>query len=166
MIDASYATGTVSDTHTSMKYDEVVGGLVGESTAAIANSYATGAVTVGAKSLVGGFAGYYAGPSGFSITACYSTGAVNGGTASYIGGLIGDDSNQGQIADSDWDTDTSGITDLGQGVGNIENFPGVTGLTTAQFQSGLPAGFDPAVWAENSNINGGLPYLIANPPPS
>jgi hypothetical protein len=31
-------------------------------------------------------------------------------------------------------------------------------------QSGLPAGFDPAIWAESANMNGGLPYLLANPP--
>ena len=42
--------------------------------------------------------------------------------------------------------------------------PGITGLTTAQLQSGLPAGFDPSIWAESPNINGGLPYLITNPP--
>jgi hypothetical protein len=45
------------------------------------------------------------------------------------------------------------------------NVAGITGLTTAQFQSGLPTGFDPKIWAENPNINNGLPYLINNPPP-
>ena len=37
----------------------------------------------------------------------------------------------------------------------MANDPDITGLTTAQFQSGLPAGFDPTVWREKSNINGG-----------
>jgi hypothetical protein len=32
-------------------------------------------------------------------------------------------------------------------------------------KSGLPDGFDPAIWASDPNINGGYPYLIANPPP-
>ena len=41
---------------------------------------------------------------------------------------------------------------------------GAVGLTTEQFQSGLPAGFDPNVWAEDSGINGGFPYLITLPP--
>jgi hypothetical protein len=50
------------------------------------------------------------------------------------------------------------------GAGNIANDPGITGLSTAQLQSGLPAGFDPTVWGENANINSGLPYLLANPP--
>jgi len=60
-----------------------------------------------------------------------------------------------------WDTETSGQN---QGAGNVVNEPGLTGLTTAQFQSGLPAGFDANVWGENAKINGGVPYLIANPP--
>ena len=30
---------------------------------------------------------------------------------------------------------------------------------------GLPAGFDPAIWAQSKSINNGFPYLIANPPP-
>jgi hypothetical protein len=31
-------------------------------------------------------------------------------------------------------------------------------------QSGTPTGFSRNVWTENAKINGGLPYLIANPP--
>jgi hypothetical protein len=31
--------------------------------------------------------------------------------------------------------------------------------------SGLPFGFDPKTSIEKSNIDNGLPYLIANPPP-
>jgi hypothetical protein len=41
---------------------------------------------------------------------------------------------------------------------------GITGETTAQLQAGLPAGFDPTIWAESPSINNGLPYLINNPP--
>ena len=40
----------------------------------------------------------------------------------------------------------------------------IKGLKTETFQSGLPDGFDPAIWGQNKNINGGYPYLIANPP--
>ena len=40
----------------------------------------------------------------------------------------------------------------------------ITGETTAQLQAALPSGFDPTIWAESPSINGGLPYLIANPP--
>ena len=79
--------------------------------------------------------------------------------------LSGSDGEGGTISDLYWDTSTSGITNLSQGAGNIANDPGITGETTTQLQAGLPTGFDPTIWAENTNINGGLPYLIANPPP-
>ena len=82
-----------------------------------------------------------------------------------IGGLIGeDDAQSGSLDATYWDTDTSGVTNLSQGAGNIANDPGITGLTTAQFQSGLPQGFDPKVWAEKANIIDGFPYLLTNPP--
>jgi hypothetical protein len=60
-----------------------------------------------------------------------------------------------------WDTTTSG-TNRGvyQGAST-----GLKGLTTAQFEARLPKGFSPDIWAENPKINGGFPYLIANPPP-
>jgi hypothetical protein len=59
---------------------------------------------------------------------------------------------------------TSGITNPSQGAGNVSNQPHITGLTTAQFQAGLPTGFDPTTWGEDPSINGGLPYLLALPP--
>ena len=156
-IENSYATGNVSGRNSS------AGGLAGANGSVIVNSYATG--TVAGK---GGSEGGLVGGNGIdaTISFSYSTGSVSGGTGSYVGGLIGiDDSPAGSITDAYWDTDTSGITNLSQGAGNIANDPGITGMTTAQFQSGLPAGFDPGIWAEKSNINGGLPYLLANPPP-
>ncbi len=99
--------------------------------------------------------------NGYTVGNSYSTGAPSGGA---IGGLVGLDDSNGGISNDYWDTSTSGVTNLSQGAGNIANDPGITGETTAQLQAGLPAGFDPTVWAENANINGGLPYLIANPP--
>ena len=63
-----------------------------------------------------------------------------------------------------WDLDTSGVSDPHRGAGNIADDPGITGLTDAQLKSGLPAGFDPTIWAQKSNINNGYPYLRANPP--
>jgi hypothetical protein len=98
-----------------------------------------------------------------SITNAYSTGVVSGTNGAYLGGLIGGASN-GALANDYWDTTTSGIANLSQGVGNIPNDPGITGETTAQLQAGLPSGFDPTIWAESPSINGGLPYLINNPP--
>jgi hypothetical protein len=142
------------------------GGIVGNALGGtISNSYATGTVSGKKNTMVGGLVGVVA-VNGGTISDSYSTGVVVAGTGSYIGGSIGYDFSQpGSITNSYWDVDTSGITNLSQGAGNIANDPGITGLTTAQFQSGLPQGFDPNVWAEKSKINGGLPYLISNPPP-
>lgn len=65
-----------------------------------------------------------------------------------------------------WDMDTSG-KGQGKGFGNCQDNGcrrSVKGLTTEEFQSGLPDGFDPNIWGENASINGGFPYLIALPP--
>jgi len=94
----------------------------------------------------------------------YSTGAVSGGSGSSIGGAIGFDQQSEEILYVDWDMTTSGIDNSSQGAGNIANDPEVSGLTTAQLQSGLPPEFKNFGWAENAKINSGLPYLISNPP--
>ena len=65
-----------------------------------------------------------------------------------IGGFIGvDDSSAGGNTSDYWDTSTSNITNLAQGAGTPKNDPGITGLTSAQLQSGLPSGFDPSRFA-------------------
>ena len=113
-----YATGAV-------KGAKYVGGLVGyQPHGTISNAYATGAVSGG--SYVGGLLGLNNG----TISKAYATGAVSGG--SNVGGLVG--YNTGGITNGYWDTDTSSITDTTRGVGNVSSAPGVTGLTTAQFQ--------------------------------
>ncbi len=76
-----------------------------------------------------------------------------------MGGLLGDSACES--TNDYWDITTSG-TDTGVGT-NCQ--AGVTGLTTEQLQSGLPAGFDPTIWAQTPGINNGFPYLIYNPPP-
>ncbi|HEY5048091.1 MAG TPA: GLUG motif-containing protein [Rhizomicrobium sp.] len=145
-ISGSYATGSVTGG------DAPVGGLVGinEASGDISNSYATGAVA--GSSWLGGFVGQ----NGSTVETSYSTGAVTG-TQGSAGGFAG---TGGVYTNCYWDTDTSG-TAQGTGGGNVS---GVTGLTTAQLLSGLPTGFDPTIWAENTMINAGFPYLIANPP--
>jgi hypothetical protein len=121
-----------------------------------------GAVTIADCSACGGLVGTNSG----TITTSYATGALNS-TGGYLGGLIGEDSApSGSLTDTYWDTTTSGITDSGQGAGNISDDPGIAGLTTAEFQAGLPSGFSSSVWGEASSINGGLPYLLANKPPA
>jgi hypothetical protein len=150
-IESSYATGSVRGGNNSL-----FGGLAGGNSGMIINSYARGKAG-------GGIAGGLVGENIGTIASSYSTGAVKGSRSA--GGLIGeDDSVSGNLSDTYWDTDTSGISDPSQGAGNIPNDPGITGLTTAQFQSGLPSGFDPVVWGEDPNVNNGFPYLLANPP--
>jgi hypothetical protein len=151
----SYATGKVIGGANS-----TVGGLVAvaESTG-ITNSYATGAVKAGDGSKVGGFIGEIEA----MIRTSYSTGHVGAKAAAASGGLIGQ-VDQGSTLDHDyWDTNTTGKNGHqgcdGRRCGGQSN-----GRTTTQLQSGLPAGFDPNVWGEKQNINGGLPYLLALPP--
>jgi hypothetical protein len=142
-----------------------VGGLVGFNGGTIVNAYATGGVSVAQLSYAGGLVGFNEfGTSGI-IQKSYSTGSIKAGSGAFVGGLLGfDQTTFRALTDTYWDTTTSGVTDPRKGAGNKKNDPGIEGLTTAQLQSGLPDGFTSAVWAEKSSINGGLPYLLANPP--
>jgi hypothetical protein len=153
-IDECFATGPVS----ASGFNSLAGGLVSENYGTIVNSYATGKSE--STNVAGGLIGLN---DGVEIATSYSTGKVEG--SRYAGGLLGvDDSQVGTISGTYWDTDTSEITNLSQGAGNIPNDPGITGLTTEQLQSGLPQGFDSKIWGESPKVNRGLPYLLANPP--
>jgi len=167
-VENSFATGPATTGNAAQgSPPPSAGGLVGynygvgTSPGTIMNSYSTGAATGGTGTNVGGMVGY---SFDGTISDSYSTGAPSAGSGSYVGGFIGDDGSAA-LSDTYWDTDTSGISNLGQGAGNISNVAGITGLTTAEFQSGLPAGFAKNIWKEKSKIDNGLPYLIANPPP-
>jgi hypothetical protein len=158
-IEASFATGPVR-----CSGGCILGGLVGQTFgAAINDSYATGDVSAKRHFAIGGLIGVMSIRGNDSMARSYSMGAVS--TAihrrDHVGGSIGVRPNGNNARHVYWDTTTSGTND---GVGFGKN-TGITGLTTEQLQSGLPAGFDPKIWAENSSINNGLPYLIANPPP-
>jgi hypothetical protein len=156
-IETSFSASTISIGNGS----GLAGGLVANSGGTIENCYALGNESIsGPDSSVGGLLGV-AGPS--SVSATYAIGNVSA-QSGYVGGFVGQDATSGGLSNDYWDTTTSGITNLSQGAGNIANDPGITGETTAQLQAGLPAGFDPSIWAENPAINNGLPYLIANPP--
>lgn len=149
----SYTTGLVDGPG--------AGGLVGSNYGGISNSYALGQVTE--KRSGGAAGGLLAGLGNTgTVSSSYSTGKVSAnGQGALIGGFIGDDGGlAGSTSDCYWDTTTSG-TDQGTGEGNVQ---GLTGLTTQQLKSGLPAGFDPTIWAQDKKINSGFPYLIANPP--
>ncbi len=163
LIDSSFATGAA----TNVEDGGSAAGLVANDVqgGAISNCYATGKVSGTYYAAVGGLVGYVGDSvSDGTVSNSYSTGEVSGSGAE-IGALVGGDKVAGDITDSYWDTTTSGITNLSDGAGNRSNDPGITGLTTSQLQSGLPTGFDPSVWGQNPSINGGLPYLLVNPPP-
>jgi hypothetical protein len=154
-VDSSFATGTAGS-------EQQAGGLVGSgANVTLVNAYARGAAT-GTNTKVGYAGGLVGMSSSGATTASYSTGAPTG--AKYTGGSVGDISGSVSMTDAYWDLDSSGVSNPASGVGNHANYPGVTGLTDAQLKSGLPAGFDPAVWAQNASINNGYPYLIVNPP--
>jgi hypothetical protein len=115
-----------------------VGGLVGDNTGRIINSYAKGSVS--GNSSVGGLVGYngyiqrrdvyYEAPG--EIINSYSTGAVSG--TSDVGGLVGFHE-IGPVISCFWDIQTSGQTTSAAGVGK----------TTGQmrdFQTYLDAGWD------------------------
>ena len=149
----SFATGTVI-----VGDNGIAGGLIGESLGGdVTDTYATGFTEGGVNSTVGGLIGHNQGP----VVTSYSSGAVASGSGNAVGGLIGNDTGASDLTNTYWDITTSGQS---HGVGNDTAYPGVTGLTTEQFQAGLPAGFYPQVWTENADINGGLPYLVLWPP--
>ncbi|HEY5046628.1 MAG TPA: hypothetical protein VII49_01235 [Rhizomicrobium sp.] len=161
-ITLSFATGAVGAGGTS----SFVGGMVGGNESTVVDCYASGAATGGSDASAGGLIGNQVNDQQYSGTTAssYSTGipsAKIGGQGSHVGGSMGQDQSSDGTMDSYWDTTTSGKT---RGTGNRGNEPGLKGLSTTQLQAGLPSGFDTAVWAENPDINGGKPYLIANPP--
>lgn len=161
VVQNSFSTGTITASDNSS-----VGGLVGVSTGnVIVNSYSTASVAGGANSWVGGAVGMQESTVfDFGLRNVYATGNATAGSGSSVGGLIGSDSAGSSNADAYWDLDTSGVSDPSKGAGNIADDPGLTGLTTAEFQSALPAGFEASVWRESATVNSGYPYLIGNPP--
>ena len=118
IIQSSYATGTVSFSTT------YTGGLVGRNDGKVFDSYATGNVSGGTQG-TGGLVGYNTGSA--TIARTYAAGTVN--ASALVGGLVG--SNDGSVAQSYWDTTTSGRS-VGMGAGSTT---GATGLTTSQMQN-------------------------------
>jgi len=155
-IDQSFATGAVTGAPFAF-----VGGLVGYTTTSVTNSYSTGTVSATGSGFtgLGGLSGDI--DTAGTVGTSYSTGTVQPVGGSYYGGFVGNLA--GTLSNNYWDTTTSG---LGNAAGNVAGAPGATGDTTSQMQSSLPSGFSSSIWGENSGINGGLPYLLANPPPA
>lgn len=160
-IDSSYATGNVTG-------GDYVGGFVGDAEYVypISNSYARGSVTGTTK--VGGFAGYanvgYAGTDDPALVRnIYSTGNVNSGVSGVtVGGLIGD--GEGDLmagVNSFWDQQVSGQSSSFAGTGKttseMKNQATFTDLSTP----GLTSAWDfSTIWAINSSVNSGYPYLL------
>lgn len=151
----SYSTATV-DSRGSVNIGGLLGVLSQDST--VMDSYAMGQVTAGHTSRMGGLIGTSA--AGI-VTTSYSTASVvyapHAPVQPRIGGFIGKSVHGRNRADY-WDLDTSG-----QSSACDRNCGDVTGLSDAALRSGLPAGFDPAIWGQNAAINNGYPYLLANP---
>ena len=112
--------------------DDDVGGLVGDNRGIIGAGYSTGRVT--GITEVGGLVGIN--HAGGEIASSYATGRVTG--ASNAGGLVG--LNGGEVANSYWDTSTSGHT------------AGSGGRTTVQLKS--PTGYSGIFSAWNLDLDG------------
>jgi subtilisin family serine protease len=152
------------------------------------DSYATGAASGGAGSIVGGLVGVNDGV----IKTSYSAGPVSGGT---VGGLVAQNNSSFQFADLSIPgmPDDNGTTvPLKPGSGTITNSywntetsgqsssAGGTGMTSQQLAQGLPPGFDPNVWTilpdpsfpffpwkpDSTIPNVVLPSTNTNPPPN
>ncbi len=158
LVADSYATGNVSG-------DNGVGGLLGTAGGPVTNAYATGAVS--GNTYVAGLVAYgdvvtidnvyatgavsggsnvgalVAGGSGTTITHAYATGAVSSGGA----GLLANSSSGNSVANSYWDTQTTGTS---------ASAGGGTAQTTAQLQGTLPGTFDSSVWGTGTGL---YPYL-------
>ncbi|HEX3942755.1 MAG TPA: hypothetical protein VHW69_01590 [Rhizomicrobium sp.] len=184
--------GTIQYSHSSASVTTTgfaAGGLVGDSVGTVRHSYATGPVFGGDGSVVGGLMGFEEIEGGLNF-GVYATGAVRGGKNSAVGGLVGSeplasiesystgavsgdigsdvggfygDYGSGCLCSNHdyWDIQTSGAT---QGTGNEGDVRGVVGLKTAKLKSALPIGFEPSIWGQKPNVNGGYPYLLENPP--
>ncbi len=138
--DANISNVAVDVTVTGRDYVGGVAGWIFESS--LANAYSTG--NVRGDAYVGGLVGQSGiddgdfGPT--TISESFSTGRVSGGDPGTTGGLIGVDAGT-TVTASFWDIQTSGQS---EGVGDgpppgggpsFRSIPGLTGLTTVQFQN-------------------------------
>jgi hypothetical protein len=155
-ISQSYATGAVSG-------GESAGGLVAGSGGGVTNSYSTGSVQGGKFADVGGLVAQTASTTTLSYS--YSTGDVHG-PRQKRGGLVGDVADGTTLKDDYWDVTTSGeASGWGKCKGEKRHCEKeITGLTDTELKSSLPSGFDASIWGQDSSVNSGYPYLLANPP--
>lgn len=155
-VTGSYATGAVNGTGL------YVGGLVGRNRdgAVVQNCYARGATN--GEDRVGGLVGGNGESAGGTVTDSYATGAVSGSNS---GGLVGVNA-AGTVTGGFWNVATTGQP----------TSDGGTAATTTQMQTKstyTDAGWDfigeaingtDDVWAIDSTMNDGYPYLSELPP--
>lgn len=104
--------GTVSKSYASASVngDDYVGGLVGDNQGNVRNSYSRGSVT--GELYVGGLVGYN--DSGGNVSNSYASGTVTGHL--FVGGLVGENI-EGEVQNSFWDINTSGMQESDGGTG-------------------------------------------------
>ncbi len=160
-IEESYAEGSVSMAPPNSPSGP--GGLAGVSGGVIKNCYSLAHV----HGVTGYYGGLIGGAGAGSVAASYAAGQIE--KANHSGGMPGGVTGYQPLrriekySDTYWDVD-DGVRDPSAAIASVPNDQGVTGLTTLQLQSALPAGFDSHVWSQNPSINNGLPYLLRNPP--
>jgi hypothetical protein len=126
LVGSNGDSGTVSDSYStgSVSGNLHVGGLVGENSYKVSDSYySTGSVS--GNNQVGGLVGSN-GDSG-TVSDSYSAGSVSGNL--HVGGLVG--GNYGNVADSFWE-ENSGMTD-GVGTGDGDD-AGITGKSEQEMK--------------------------------
>ncbi|HWA91554.1 MAG TPA: hypothetical protein VG889_16065 [Rhizomicrobium sp.] len=159
-VTQSWASGNVSTDHTQNQH--TLGGLIGSLYSDdLSNSYALGNVTsAGGRDWNGGLIGNV---EAADVRSAYSIGTVQiGGAArdriARVGAFFGRAVNITSAKDY-FDRDTAGIAEA---CGSVCH--GIIGLSDAALKTGLPNGFDPAIWGQSPSVNNGYPYLLANPP--
>jgi filamentous hemagglutinin family protein len=155
-ISASYSTGAVSGNGGSD-----IGGLVGNAqlgsfesftAESITDSYTTSAVIGGGGSNnVGGLVGY---EDEGAVSNSFAIGSVAGSTN--VGGIVGLNY-YGTFTNDYFDIQTTGQGTAGTSSGITGTPPPGTGVTTAQLQGTLPAGFDSSIWGTASGL---FPYFL------
>ena len=159
---ASYNNGSISQCFSELYINGIYqfgGGLAGQNKGEIINSYATGIVR--GRNDIGGFVGSILTSSSF-ISNSYSKGPVQiSGTGSNRGGFIGSDYGSGNIIENSyWDITTSGFATSAGGVGR-----NTADMIYPYNQENTYIGWDfENIWAIDSLINGGYPYLRNNLP--
>jgi filamentous hemagglutinin family protein len=161
LVGLNFGSAAISNSYatgavTDTSLEPDLGGLVGMTSGTITDAYATGAVTGATRNaILGGLVGYNL--SGI-ISNAYATGAVSG--SGNVGGLIGVNFN-GTITNGYWDSTTTGAN-AGVAAGpNPTHSVTTAGLATASVLAALNG--SGAVWG---NVNNQVtPYLLSNPGP-